>query len=282
MPTDRAGELVTVSHPCEHVEVMSAVSSNRHWSDYHEGYVVALVDRDQPALAATWRLNSMTYVTSTGGFFLFSPGDHHRTIDVTAPARFSVVRFAPGMMQAACEQLDVPRHLHFDDPASRDPLAFDAVQQFVATVAAGADALSLECAQTEALASVITRLGRHSPSLRLDPVVDFRIRRVRDRLREQPEVRPSLDELAAMAQMTRFTLCRAFKNWLGMSPGQYWCGCRVSRARELLDRGASPTCVAHQLAFADEAHFSRIFRRNQGLPPKRWTKLHRLNARMSP
>jgi len=85
---------------------------------------------------------------------------------------------------------------------------------------------------------------------------------------------PSLDELAAVAGMSRSQFSRRFKDLAGISPHQWVMGTRIQQAQRLLSEGAMLAEVAHDTGFADQAHFSRCFRHATGLSPGRWTKRH--------
>jgi AraC family transcriptional regulator len=69
-----------------------------------------------------------------------------------------------------------------------------------------------------------------------------------------------------------FTLC------VGASPHQYLVLCRLRHARELLltvEKGLPIVEVAAEAGFADQAHFSRHFRRVYGVSPLAFRRLAR-------
>jgi AraC-like DNA-binding protein len=78
---------------------------------------------------------------------------------------------------------------------------------------------------------------------------------------------PRLDDLALTAGMSPFTLLRAFREETGLPPHAYLNQLRVRRARQLLDQGLTPTVVAAETGFADQAHLTRHFKRVFGVPP---------------
>jgi AraC family transcriptional regulator len=55
---------------------------------------------------------------------------------------------------------------------------------------------------------------------------------------------------------------------MGRAPHQYLLSQRLEQARRLLELpGARLAEVAQRTGFADQAHFTRLFKRTYGLPP---------------
>ena len=76
-------------------------------------------------------------------------------------------------------------------------------------------------------------------------------------------------ELEAISGLTRHELARHFRAALGTSPYRYSLMRRLDRARALLDDGQPLADVALATGFADQAHFTRMFKAAHGVPPAR-------------
>ena len=76
-----------------------------------------------------------------------------------------------------------------------------------------------------------------------------------------------------MSGLDRFTLARQFRRVLGTSPHRYLLMRRLERARQMIARGESLAGAALETGFADQAHFTRHFKRAYGLTPGRWASL---------
>jgi AraC-like DNA-binding protein len=67
--------------------------------------------------------------------------------------------------------------------------------------------------------------------------------------------------------VSRFVLVRYFRRELGTTPHAWLLQLRVERAR-----GMAATAVAADTGFADQAHFSRVFKRIVGLTPRAYAQ----------
>jgi len=100
--------------------------------------------------------------------------------------------------------------------------------------------------------------------------------RVVDRLRCEPFVTPSLDDLAADAGVHFTTVARGFRRKLRCTPGDYLRSIRLGLAAARLTRTEEPIArIAHDLGFADQSHLGRRFREVYGEPPAAYRRRFR-------
>ncbi len=74
-------------------------------------------------------------------------------------------------------------------------------------------------------------------------------------------------ELEALTGLTRYELARQFRLMCGTSPYRYLLMRRLDFARHQLTQGRSLVEVALEAGFADQAHFSRMFKATFGITP---------------
>ncbi len=81
-----------------------------------------------------------------------------------------------------------------------------------------------------------------------------------------------LDQLAAELGVSRSTLSHRYRSATGESPLQSHAQFRLIEARKRLLAGQSVTEVASELGFGDIYHFSRFFKRWQGVSPREYAR----------
>jgi AraC-like DNA-binding protein len=198
-----------------------------------------------------------------GSLKLKEPGEVHRDLRVHAPFTLQGAGFAPELVAAAADATGLRGPLHFKAsgfaPGERATrLAFAMHDALVRD-----DATEIERATlvAETLSEIV---GTSPPSRVRAPRA---VRRARAFLHDTLADRITLDDLAEHAALDKFHLVRAFRSEVGLPPYEYLTYLRVSRARELLRRGALVAEAAQAVGFYDESQLHRHFRRIVGVPP---------------
>jgi AraC family transcriptional regulator len=93
-------------------------------------------------------------------------------------------------------------------------------------------------------------------------------RRVLERIDAGLDARLTIESLAHEVGLSAAHFARAFKQTLGRAPHQYLLERRLERARQLIETtDASLSDIAQRTGFADQAHFTRLFKRAFGATP---------------
>ncbi|XID96258.1 helix-turn-helix domain-containing protein [Paenibacillaceae bacterium WGS1546] len=100
-----------------------------------------------------------------------------------------------------------------------------------------------------------------------------RLDRVKNYLSHHIDREATLDELADLAHMSKYYLCRLFKQAYGVTPIQYHVSVRVEKAKQMIQfTDQSLTQIADELGFQSIHAFSRTFRKHEGVSPSAYRK----------
>ena len=105
------------------------------------------------------------------------------------------------------------------------------------------------------------------------PILTPAVTRTRDALHERFAEEVPLEELSALAGMSKCHLVHLFHHEMGLPPHAYQIQLRVARARVLIAAGVPLAEVATMTGFADQSHLTRLFKRVVGMPPGQYASL---------
>lgn len=121
----------------------------------------------------------------------------------------------------------------------------------------------------------------HSPHKQRGGLPRWQISRVDKFIHEHINQSIRTTELASLLGLSVSHFSQAFKQSTGITPLMYVAAVRVEAARRFM------LCSAHSLSdvalshgFCDQSHFCRVFRRETGMSPQTWRKLHAPNVRL--
>jgi AraC family transcriptional regulator len=93
-------------------------------------------------------------------------------------------------------------------------------------------------------------------------------RRVLELIHARLDARLTVETLAREVGLSPAHFARAFKQTIGRAPHEYLLSLRLERARRLLELpGAALSDIAQRTGFADQAHFTRLFKRAFSITP---------------
>lgn len=184
--------------------------------------------------------------------------------------KMRVEHVQPAALGDYCERLGVPRIERFD---LKSPFIVDAeLSRHLYGINWCSERDDDRFKRSEALACAVVGLyARHAggqgdlPVVRGEPAL---VRAVKDRLRDDLQARVTLVTLAGEFGVTPFVLLRAFVREAGLSPHAFQQQERVRVAMPMLREGQSISEVGAQIGFADQSHFTRVFKQQTGVTPK--------------
>ncbi|MBE9190961.1 helix-turn-helix transcriptional regulator [Gloeocapsopsis crepidinum LEGE 06123] len=98
---------------------------------------------------------------------------------------------------------------------------------------------------------------------------NYQLRQIINYIHSNLEQELSLDELASIAQISKYYLIRLFKRAMGVTLHRYVTTCRIEKAKQLLaQRNLSIVEICHLVGFQSQSHFTDLFHRYIGVTPK--------------
>jgi AraC-like DNA-binding protein len=254
--------------PLPGTEVMAAYESSQPWHMFHERYAFCVCRTG----AAGVRYRGKDHLVHGGSVLVREPGETHYNTFIAKPAEFKTVFVEPQVFLQAARELGSGPGVHFPaEPMTQDPYLFRALQRLCRSIEGGAEDLE----HHSLFASALAAIARHAER----PVAPADLRsstlavdRAKAYLQQRFNESVSLDELAAVARVSRFHLVHAFTKETGLPPHAYQMHVRVERGRRLLQGGMSATGTATSVGFADQSHFTRWFRRVMRVTPSDYAR----------
>ena len=243
----------------------------RHWHDTY-GFGLML---DGGHRSASARGEVEAYA---GDVIASNPGEIHDGRPLGAqPRRWRMVSIDTAAMAAIGASA---AGVEFTLPVIRDPRLVRALVRLFRHLeqwnGGRGDAGASRFACEEALVTVCTLLISQNEALAVDALAPTGyVRLVRDRLADMSRNAPTLDELAALAGLSKFTVLRLFQRAYGLPPHAWLLQRRAETARDLIRSGASLAVAAARCGFADQSHMTRIFVKHYGYTPGAWRRATR-------
>lgn len=130
------------------------------------------------------------------------------------------------------------------------------------------DALGCGAEQIMTIATPIPRLATNNERDRLSY---WQERKAKEVMMENLDCGIRISVVAKECSLSRSHFSRAFKKATGHSPRDWFQLARLTRAKELLEQTDFPISqVGLECGFADQPHFTKIFSKNFGMPPRKW------------
>lgn len=134
----------------------------------------------------------------------------------------------------------------------------------------------------EQVSTLIGDTGEQGARTRPAPVqtlAPWQERKVVAFIDERLDQRIQLVDLAATARLSRSHFARAFRGSFQETPHTYILKRRVAAAKRAMRETDDPLGhIALDFGFADQSHFSRVFRRMAGMTPNAWRRVHQTSA----
>ncbi|QQQ00074.1 AraC family transcriptional regulator [Lysobacter enzymogenes] len=228
----------------------------------HEAYGLGAIESG----VERFRYRGSDHLAPPDSLVLMNPDVLHTGHAVTAEGwRYRMIYVEP----EAAAQITGDEGWWFDDAVRHDPARARRVTARLDALWHAREPLAFD-SQLHALLDEfrdharMPRRARPEAPKRFVPVLDY--------LRAQLAERVTLEELAAVADLSPFHFLRQFRAQYHVTPQQMLMALRLYEAKRLLAAGLPPARIAAETGLTDQAHFTRAFQRRYGITPARYQK----------
>lgn len=135
--------------------------------------------------------------------------------------------------------------------------------------------LYADCIGIAIIAKLLASANRMPERPKVSALARWRLKRAIDYFEAQIGQRVTLAAVASSAGLTRMHFAAQFRAATGLSPHEYLLRRRIERAQEMLtETGMSLVDIALSVGFQTQSHFTSVFKRYAGQPPRAWRESH--------
>lgn len=258
------------------VEGIIAQHSPRQWRVIRHDYAVVVF--------STWRGSvrhrGQVCAGEPGRAFCYVPGELMVASPQGGPGSFHVLQLETEVLEHWLAEQQ-PSSVSLDWAALMKPISGrfrNRIAEFFDVFGVASSAMQVQSQMLELSELLVSELiqGAREPRPNAGPPIRAAAR-MRECLNEEG-INLDLEALAQRAGLSRFEALRAFKKRYGLPPHAYQLCLRIGHARRLLLQGASAADVATRCGFADQSHFTRHFKRFNGVTPTQYAQAHTSSA----
>lgn len=127
--------------------------------------------------------------------------------------------------------------------------------------------LEIETRLHETMTPILNTFIHFQPQDQYSPTIDCKLESAHKFLQDHLEENISLYDLSQYCHLSSYHFLRLFRRKYGLPPHAFQLQMRINLARRLLTKGDSISSIASSTGFADQSHFTRIFKRSVGATP---------------
>lgn len=237
---------------------------SRHW---HDGYGIGVIE----AGCEVFDYQGDKHYASSRNVILMNPGVIHtgQAANQELGWNYRIMYPQPELIKNVVEQVSENQIAlpQFATPVLVDRDSADSLLRLFDVLAEPASLLERESVFLVTMAEIIRK---HATFIYLNPkwsCNNIVTERVREYIENNYFRNISLAELAAISGKSQYHLLRIFQKRFGLPPHTYQILIRIRCAKKLLLEGKPISEVALDTGFADQSHFTRLFKRVMGITP---------------
>ena len=252
----------------EGMQLMRAHYRNQSFRRHsHDGYGFGVVERG----TLGFRYLGVEHCAFPGMINLVCPGECHDGHGVTEEGwSYRMFYISPELMRAI---IGVDGDTHTELPFFRTgvledrDLAAQLVLSHRYIMENPTDDLGIEESITDLIIGLVRTHAEEKLRVSAESGGNIRIQRVIDKLEDEYSRNHRLEELAALAGISKYHFLRVFKKQTGLTPKTYLNQVRTRRSEQMIRAGIDLSDIAYRSGFSDQSHFTRTFKSINGVTP---------------
>jgi AraC-like DNA-binding protein len=232
----------------------------------HEGFALSVIV--EGADAFTYR--GSAHVAPKGSIVVIHPGEVH-TGHAALETGWSFRSLYPDavlLQETASEVAGRKKPIpYFPTPIIFDEQLAQYIHHLHIALETSTDQLERSSHFLWTLAQLVTRHANTGTELKPIGQEHRAVKRIQDYLIAHYAESISLEQLAAIAELSPFHLLRVFRRQVGLPPHAYLTQVRVKEAKTLLALGLPIAQVPRLAGFVDQSHLTKHFKRTVGVTP---------------
>lgn len=237
---------------------------------FHDYYVIGFIENGRRYLSC----KNKEYTIEPGDLLLFNPRDNHTCEQIDGrPLDYRCINVQPEVMRKAALEITGREYLpYFTQPVVFHSDLVASLKELHEMILAKEPDFRKEERFFWLLGQLMAEYTEQAPLSGLDGSSP-EIERICGYLENNYTKNITLNELSAVAGISKYHLLRSFTKQKGISPYSYLATLRVTRAKQLLEQGMAPLAAGLQTGFADQSHFTHFFKKLIGLTPRQYQKI---------
>jgi len=261
------------SEKCENVTALDATMSDFSYSKHaHEEYSLGVTLQGRQDFFC----KNAFYKSASGNVLIFNPEDvHDGHSGGEQQLKYKMLYVHPDEFRSLFNALGYQQNsiLRLNQPMVDNPILRHQILRFSSIIQqSNYSKMEFESGLFQIAQSLVAMSGNLDLGTQKSKRVDTLLLRARDYILESLEHNISIDDIANVANMSKFHFIRQFRLQFGITPHQYVLSCRVNLARRIIESGKSLNQAAFAAGFADDSHLNRHFKRVYGLTPRRFQR----------
>jgi AraC-like DNA-binding protein len=248
-------------------ELLSAtgISSSMPRQIFDE-YLIGVIETGQ----AQFTYRGDRFSIGGGSLLLIEPGEAFAGQgNIEFPRTFRMLHASPQFFQNAISALTeraspLP---HFTQPIVLYPTLISTFSRIHRALEAPHSRLERDGWLLELVSLLLQHCAADAPKLPSGDRESDRVKQVREFLMERFTENTSLEQLAALVNLSPYRLNRVFSQEVGVPPHAFLNQVRIWKAKAQLSKGNAIAQVAIETGFYDQAHLTRHFKRLLGYTP---------------